>query len=108
MAPGDHHPKDFYLRNAGVSEDLSHLASGCLFFMITQILLFCFAVVECPDPNVLEYGNVSPPQEKYFVNNETTYECYSGYTMRGSSSRVCLPNGKWSGATPICSRDCKP
>ncbi|XP_045896050.1 complement factor B-like [Micropterus dolomieu] len=62
-------------------------------------------IVECPDPNVLEYGNVSPPQEKYFVNNETTYECYSGYTMRGSSSRVCLPNGKWSGATPICSRD---
>ncbi|XP_073336041.1 complement factor B-like [Pagrus major] len=62
-------------------------------------------IVECPDPSVLEYGNVSPPQEKYFVDNETTYECYSGYTMRGSSSRVCLPNGKWSGSTPICSRD---
>nr|XP_046266129.1 complement factor B-like isoform X2 [Scatophagus argus] len=62
-------------------------------------------LVECPDPNVLEYGNVSPPQEKYFVDNETTYECYSGYTMRGSSRRVCLPNGKWSGSTPICSRD---
>ncbi|KAI3373651.1 hypothetical protein L3Q82_022242 [Scortum barcoo] len=62
-------------------------------------------LVECPDPNVLEYGNVSPPQEKYFVDNETTYECHSGYTLRGSSRRVCLPNGKWSGSTPICSRD---
>ncbi|KAM9348848.1 complement factor B-like [Symphorus nematophorus] len=62
-------------------------------------------IVECPDPNVLENGNVSPPQEKYFVGNETTYECYSGFTMRGSSSRFCLPNGKWSGSTPICSRD---
>ncbi|XP_040907276.1 complement factor B-like [Toxotes jaculatrix] len=62
-------------------------------------------IVECPDPSVLEYGNVSPPQDKYFVNNETTYECYSGYTMRGSTRRVCLPNGKWSGSTPICSRD---
>uniref|UniRef100_A0A671VEB7 C3/C5 convertase n=1 Tax=Sparus aurata TaxID=8175 RepID=A0A671VEB7_SPAAU len=62
-------------------------------------------LVECPDPSVLEYGNVSPPQEKYFVDNETTYECYSGYTMRGSTSRVCLPSGKWSGSTPICSRD---
>ncbi|XP_032388691.1 complement factor B [Etheostoma spectabile] len=61
--------------------------------------------VECPDPNVMEYGNVSPPQEKYFVDNETTYECYSGYRFRGSSRRVCLPNGKWSGSTPICSRD---
>ncbi|XP_060941709.1 complement factor B-like [Limanda limanda] len=62
-------------------------------------------IVECPDPNVLEEGNVCPPQEKYFVDNETTYECYTGYTMRGSSRRVCLPNGKWSGSTPICSRD---
>nr|AYU71031.1 complement factor B [Oreochromis niloticus] len=61
--------------------------------------------IECPDPNVLEYGNVSPPQEKYYVDNETTYECYSGYTMRGSATRVCLKNGKWSGSTPICSRD---
>ncbi|KAM6907154.1 complement factor B-like [Xenentodon cancila] len=61
--------------------------------------------VECPDPNVMENGDVSPPQERYFVGNETTYECYSGYTMRGSSSRTCLPNGKWSGFTPVCSRD---
>ncbi|KAK2828628.1 hypothetical protein Q5P01_019662 [Channa striata] len=62
-------------------------------------------IIECPDPSVLQYGNVSPPQEKYFVHNATTYECYSGYTLRGSSRRVCLPNGKWSGSTPICSRD---
>lgn len=75
--------------------------------LITLIISFCFAVVECPDPNVMEYGEVSPPQEKYFVKNETTYECYSGYTMRGSARRVCLPNGKWSGSTPICSRECK-
>ncbi|MED6281802.1 hypothetical protein CHARACLAT_025634, partial [Characodon lateralis] len=61
--------------------------------------------VECPDPNVLENGNVSPPQDRYFVDNETSYECYSGYTLRGSSKRICLNNGKWSGSTPICSRD---
>uniref|UniRef100_A0AAQ5Z4B3 Complement factor B n=1 Tax=Amphiprion ocellaris TaxID=80972 RepID=A0AAQ5Z4B3_AMPOC len=62
-------------------------------------------LVECPDPNVMENGNVIPPQEKYFVGNETTYDCYSGYTLRGSTTRQCLPNGKWSGSTPICSRD---
>ncbi|XP_071402391.1 complement factor B-like [Centroberyx affinis] len=62
-------------------------------------------MIECPDPNVLEYGNVFPPQERYYVNNETRFECYSGYTLRGSTTRVCLPNGKWTGATPICSRD---
>uniref|UniRef100_UPI0037E91815 complement factor B-like n=1 Tax=Semicossyphus pulcher TaxID=241346 RepID=UPI0037E91815 len=62
-------------------------------------------MVECPDPSVLEFGSVSPLQENYFVKNETTYECYSGYSMRGSGRRTCLPNGKWSGPTPICSRD---
>ncbi|XP_070773244.1 complement factor B-like [Enoplosus armatus] len=62
-------------------------------------------IVECPDPSVLQNGNVSPPQEKYFVGNETTYECFSGYTLRGSSTRICLPNGKWSGSTTICGRD---
>ncbi|KAM7397999.1 hypothetical protein PAMA_006057 [Pampus argenteus] len=61
--------------------------------------------VECPDPNVLEYGTVIPPQENYYVGNKTTIECYSGYTLRGSAVRDCLPNGKWSGYTPICSRD---
>ncbi|KAM9332689.1 complement factor B-like [Pholidichthys leucotaenia] len=62
-------------------------------------------LVECPDPNVLQAGSVFPPQSVYYVGNVTTYECYSGYTLRGSSTRVCLPNGKWDGFTPICSRD---
>ncbi|XP_041656630.1 complement factor B-like [Cheilinus undulatus] len=62
-------------------------------------------LVECPDPSVLEYGNVSPLQENYFVHNVTTYECYSGYSLRGSQARTCLPNGKWSGYTPICGSD---
>uniref|UniRef100_A0A8C8D662 C3/C5 convertase n=1 Tax=Oncorhynchus tshawytscha TaxID=74940 RepID=A0A8C8D662_ONCTS len=63
-------------------------------------------IVECPNPLVLESGSVFPLQMQYFVNNETTYECYAGYTLRGSSSRVCQPNGKWSGGTPICRHDC--
>ncbi|RVE63836.1 hypothetical protein OJAV_G00140200 [Oryzias javanicus] len=61
--------------------------------------------VECPDPNVLENGNVSPPLARYLAGNTTTFECYSGYTLRGSASRTCLSNGKWSGSTTICSRD---
>ncbi|XP_056140546.1 complement factor B-like isoform X2 [Lampris incognitus] len=62
-------------------------------------------LVECPDPHVLEQGTVLPAQEKYYVHNRTRYECYSGNNLRGSSTRVCKPNGKWSGKTPICSRD---
>ncbi|XP_030009167.1 complement factor B-like [Sphaeramia orbicularis] len=62
-------------------------------------------MVECPDPNTLENGNILPPQVQYFVNNETTVECYSGFKLYGSPQRYCLPNGKWSGRTPICRRD---
>ncbi|XP_028838876.1 complement factor B isoform X2 [Denticeps clupeoides] len=62
-------------------------------------------LVTCPDPLVLDNGSVFPNQERYYLNNKTTYECFSEYTLRGSSSRVCQANGKWSGGTPICSRD---
>ncbi|XP_076024356.1 complement factor B-like [Genypterus blacodes] len=62
-------------------------------------------MVECPDPTVIRNADITPTEAKYFVHNVTTYDCYSSYTLRGSSRRVCLPNGKWSGTTPICSRD---
>lgn len=72
-----------------------------------SILFSSSLVVECPNPLVLESGSVLPVQMQYFVNNKTTYECYSAYSLRGSASRVCQANGKWSGGTPICSRDCE-
>ncbi|XP_059208414.1 complement factor B-like [Centropristis striata] len=83
---------------------LTRLCQASRWKPASKILSSC-KVVECPDPNVLEHGSVLPPQLKYFVNNETTFECYSGYRLRGSDRRVCLPNGKWSGSTPICSHD---
>ncbi|KAI4887855.1 hypothetical protein NFI96_001662 [Prochilodus magdalenae] len=61
--------------------------------------------VTCPNPNVLTNGVVEPYKPQYYVNDTTTYRCHSDYTFRGSSQRVCQINGKWSGNTPICSRD---
>ncbi len=34
--------------------------------------------------------------------NRATYSCYSGYDLRGSSSRRCRSSGTWSGREPIC------
>ncbi|XP_065143774.2 complement factor B-like [Paramisgurnus dabryanus] len=62
-------------------------------------------MVTCPDPRGFENGDVSPYQQRYFVNNTTSYSCQSGYTFSGSVSRICQPNGKWSGGTPICGRN---
>ncbi|XP_069054089.1 complement factor B-like [Lepisosteus oculatus] len=59
-------------------------------------------MVTCPNPLVIQYGSVSPTQRLYYVNNVTHYSCYGGYKHIGSASRTCQPNGKWSGATPIC------
>ncbi|ROL50172.1 Complement factor B [Anabarilius grahami] len=61
--------------------------------------------VTCPNPRVLENGQVTPYKERYYVNDTTTYSCHSDYKFRGSAVRVCKPNGKWSGSTPICGHD---
>ncbi|XP_058613558.1 complement factor B-like [Onychostoma macrolepis] len=61
--------------------------------------------ITCPNPRVFENGEVIPYKAKYYVNDTTTYSCHSDYTFRGSAVRVCKPNGKWSGSTPICGRD---
>ncbi|XP_016109746.1 complement factor B-like isoform X2 [Sinocyclocheilus grahami] len=61
--------------------------------------------IKCPNPRVFENGEVIPYKEKYYVNDTTTYSCHSDCTFRGSEVRVCKPNGKWSGSTPICECD---
>nr|AZZ09394.1 putative complement factor b/c2-a1 [Ctenopharyngodon idella] len=61
--------------------------------------------VTCPNPRVLENGEVTPYKNRYYVNDTTTYSCHSDYKFRGSAVRVCKPNGKWNGSTPICGRD---
>uniref|UniRef100_A0A4W4DR58 C3/C5 convertase n=1 Tax=Electrophorus electricus TaxID=8005 RepID=A0A4W4DR58_ELEEL len=61
--------------------------------------------VTCPNPNVLNNGIVDPYKRIYYMNDTTTFRCHSDYTFRGSSTRVCQANGKWSGGTPVCSRN---
>ncbi|XP_065143180.1 complement factor B [Paramisgurnus dabryanus] len=61
--------------------------------------------ITCPNPRVLENGEIAPYKDRYYVNDTTTYTCHSDFTFRGSKKRTCLPNGKWSGDTPVCGRD---
>lgn len=63
--------------------------------------------ITCPNPRVFENGEVTPYKEKYNVNDTTNYTCHSDYVFRGSPYRVCKPNGKWSGDTPVCGRNCE-
>lgn len=61
--------------------------------------------VRCPDPFGFEHGTITPFEDRFYVNDTTTYECFSDYKLYGSATRVCKANGKWSGKTPICSRN---
>ncbi|XP_054834375.1 complement factor B [Eublepharis macularius] len=58
--------------------------------------------IRCPRPLEFENGLYEPRQPYYNISQELTFECYQGYTLRGSQNRTCLPNGKWSGQTTIC------
>ncbi|XP_060126972.1 uncharacterized protein LOC118080127 [Zootoca vivipara] len=58
--------------------------------------------ITCFRPLDFENGLYEPRQRSYDVGQELRFECYQGYTLRGSRNRTCLPNGKWSGETTIC------
>ncbi|KAK6470064.1 complement factor B-like [Huso huso] len=58
--------------------------------------------ITCPDPSRLEHGSVKPMLGEYLVGNSISHTCFEGYQLRGSPTRTCQPNGKWSGETPIC------
>nr|XP_028573449.1 complement factor B [Podarcis muralis] len=58
--------------------------------------------ITCSRPLDFENGLYEPRQRSYNVGQELRFECYQGYTLRGSRNRTCLPNGKWSGETTIC------
>ena len=46
-------------------------------------------------------GQVMTPSGTTF-NNMATYSCNGGYTLSGSSTRVCGSNGLWTPDAPTC------
>uniref|UniRef100_A0A673IK82 Complement factor b, like n=1 Tax=Sinocyclocheilus rhinocerous TaxID=307959 RepID=A0A673IK82_9TELE len=53
--------------------------------------------ITCPDPRGFENGEKYPNQRQHFVNDTTHYSCHADF--RGSGTRVCQANMKWSGGT---------
>jgi hypothetical protein len=66
--------------------------------------------VSCPLAATLSIANgsvVTPNGAVY--DQAANYACNAGYKLTGVPSRVCGPDGVWSGTTPTCDpRDCGP
>lgn len=66
------------------------------------IILSIHLEMECPE--------LKPPENGYFVkgvcnnafNAACGIRCNPGYTLVGSSIRLCIENGQWSGEQPSC------
>ncbi|XP_064386419.1 uncharacterized protein LOC135334961 isoform X2 [Halichondria panicea] len=63
--------------------------------------------VDC-GPLTVPTGQVSTSSGTTFMNT-ATYTCDHGYTLNGTSDRICQANGTWSLAAPTCDLvDCGP
>ncbi len=60
--------------------------------------------IDCGEPETPEYGqaNSTVPANGINLGSIVTYSCFTGYTLKGDSHRVCMANSMWSGALPTC------
>lgn len=56
--------------------------------------------IQCPHPDQPLNGNLYYENTEYKSN--VTYTCDEGYILSGSSSAMCLVDGRWSAPEPLC------
>ena len=61
-------------------------------------------VISCGVPSLPNSGTtgLSLSYSGTVYNSIATYSCATGYNLIGTSSRVCLSSGSWSGGPPYC------
>ena len=72
---------------------------------IKQTFVIC--VVKCQEIPEVDNGNVtcSIGSDGIFSYEDTCdVLCNLGYTLTGSSTKMCLSNGSWSGMDSVCKR----
>ncbi|XP_020829967.1 complement factor B isoform X2 [Phascolarctos cinereus] len=58
--------------------------------------------IQCPGPEDFENGDFWPRKRFYNISDQIFFQCYDGYTLRGSANRICQSSGRWDGFTAIC------
>ena len=72
---------------------------GCTLVMFSYITLHITATpcanLTSPDDGMVTYDDNT-------VGSQANYSCSEGYTLNGTTTRVCQADGQWSGSEPIC------
>lgn len=77
-----------------------HLNAGFWFETLTPLHFSILPAVEC-GPLVMP-KNASSYGELTTYPNKVHFQCDEGFVLKGSSVRVCLANGSWSGNDTSC------
>ena len=68
----------------------------------SHIVITCFDLSSLVNGNV-HYGGAGSPGSRP-VDTVVTYNCNTGFTLTGGSTRTCGSDGMWSGSAPTCQR----
>ena len=68
---------------------------------VSCYILYSFIAIDCGDLSAPSNGHISITATTF--GSVATYSCDLGYTLDGSTSRICQSNGQWSGSQPSCS-----
>ena len=61
----------------------------------------CATITDCGFPEVQHLGLTS--FDSITIGSKVIYSCEDDkYSLLGNAERTCLPNGEWSGETPLC------
>lgn len=59
--------------------------------------------MKCPKLTVPEHGYLVKKRDCVnIINGACGIRCEVGYTLTGTSIRLCQPNATWSGIDPVC------
>lgn len=61
--------------------------------------------ITCDYPGEPENGKTFPQADSYAVGDSVTFECSSGYVLKGFTSASCTESGKFSTDVPTCRRN---
>uniref|UniRef100_A0A2I3HBK1 Complement receptor type 2 n=1 Tax=Nomascus leucogenys TaxID=61853 RepID=A0A2I3HBK1_NOMLE len=65
--------------------------------------------VQCSHVHIANGRKISGKEGPYFYNDTVTFECYDGFTLKGSSQIRCKADNTWDPEIPVCEKEtCQP